>query len=107
MHGSRSTLYLQYDFDKDDDSKDDDDDNDDEDDYSCNSVNFQARTSRFCIEVDLHKTYNMILIKMMIMTMMMIIMMKMMKIIIALTQAIFKLGPPDFTWKYIHIIPRI
>ena len=26
---------------------------DDEDDYRCNSVNFQARTSRFCMEVDL------------------------------------------------------
>ena len=64
-HGCRSTLYLQYDFDKDDDNDDDDnddDDNDDEDDedhYSCNSVNFQARTSRFCMEVDLHNTYNM------------------------------------------------
>ena len=34
---------------------DDDDDfgDDDEDEYSCNSVNFQARTSRFCMEVDL------------------------------------------------------
>ena len=31
----------------------DNDDNDDGDDYSCNSVNFQARTSRFCMEVDL------------------------------------------------------
>ena len=34
---------------------DDDDDfgDDDEDDYSYNSVNLQARTSRFCMEVDL------------------------------------------------------
>ena len=63
------------------------DGDDDEDEYSCNSVNFQAR---FCIEVDLHNTYNMILMKMMIMTMMM-----MMKMIIALTQSIFELGPPD------------
>ena len=47
--------------------------------------------------VDLHNTYNMILIKMMIMMlMMMIMMMKMMKIIIAVTQSIYKLGPPDF-----------
>ena len=39
----------------------------------------------------------MILIKMMIMTMMMMIMMmKMMKIIIAVTQSIYKLGLPDF-----------
>ena len=45
------------------------------------------------MEVDLHNTYNMILIKMIILTMMMMIMM--MKMIIALTQSIFKLGPPD------------
>ena len=32
---------------------DDDFGDDDEDEYSCNSVNFQARTSRFCMEVDL------------------------------------------------------
>ena len=52
------------------------------------------------MEVDIHNTYNMILIKMMIMTlMMMIMMMKMMKIIIAVTQSIYKLGPPDFAWK--------
>ena len=31
----------------------DGDGDDDEDEYSCNSVNFQARTSRFCMEVDL------------------------------------------------------
>ena len=50
----------------------------------------------------------MVLMKIMIMTMMMMIMMmKMMKMIIDLTQAILKLGPPDFAWKYIHIIPRI
>jgi len=36
---------------------------------------------------------------MMIMTMMMIMMMKMRKKIIAVTQSIFKLGPPDFAWK--------
>ena len=71
---------------------DDDFGDDDEDEYRCNSVNFQARTSRFCMEVDLHNTYNMILINMIILTMMMIMMMKM---IIALTQSIFKLGPPD------------
>ena len=84
MHGSRSTSYLQYYFDKDDDN--DDDDNDDEDHYSCNSVNFQARTSRFHMGVYLHYTYNMILINMMIMMMMMMIMM--MKIINAVTQSI-------------------
>ena len=51
------------------------------------------------MEVDLHNTYNMILIKMMIMTMMMIMKMKMIKMIIALPQLIFKLVPPDFAWK--------
>ena len=56
------------------------------------------------MEVDLHNTYNMILIKMMIMTMMMIMMLK---IIIALIQAIFKLLPPNFVRKYIYIIPTI
>ena len=54
MHGSRSTLYLQYDFDKDDNIDNDDDDNDDKDDYSCNSVNFKVRTSRFCMELVLN-----------------------------------------------------
>ena len=47
-----------------------------------------------------HDTHNMILINMMIMRMMMMIMMmKMMRMIIALTQPIFKLGPPDFSRK--------
>ena len=54
---------------------DDDDDEDDEDDYSFNSVNFQARTSRFCLEVDLDKMCHMMLMKIM-----------MIKIIIALIQ---------------------
>ena len=31
-----------------------DHDNDDKDDYSCNSVNFKVRTSRFCMELDLY-----------------------------------------------------
>ena len=57
-------------------------------------VNFQARTSRFCMEVYLDNTYIMMLMKMMMMTRIMIIMM--MKMIIAVTQSIFKLGPPDF-----------
>ena len=35
------------------DDGDDDFGDGDEDEYSCNSVNFQARTSRFCMEVDL------------------------------------------------------
>ena len=30
-----------------------DDDDDDNDDYSCNSVNFKVRPSRFCRELDL------------------------------------------------------
>ena len=33
---------------------DDDHDNDDKDDYSCNSVNFKVRTSRFCMELDIN-----------------------------------------------------
>ena len=34
---------------------DDDDDKDDIDHYSCNSVNFQVRTSGLCMKVDLEK----------------------------------------------------
>ena len=41
----------------------------------------------------------MMMTMMTMMTMMMIMMMKMRKKIIALTQSIFKLGPPDFAWK--------
>ena len=37
--------------------------------------------------------------KMMIMTMIMIIIKKMMKMIIAVTHSIFKLGAPDFAWE--------
>ena len=44
---------------------------DDEDDYRCNSVNFQARTSRFCMEVDLDNIYNMMMVMMMMMKIMM------------------------------------
>ena len=35
-----------------DDNDNDDDNDDDDDDYSCNSVNFQARTSKFCMELE-------------------------------------------------------
>ena len=45
------------------------------------------------MEVNLDDTYNMMMI---MMTVMMIMMMMM---IIAVTQSIFKLGPPDFAWK--------
>ena len=47
--------YLIDDDDDDDDIIDDDDDEDknDNDDFSFNSVNFQVRTSRFCMKVDL------------------------------------------------------
>ena len=39
-------------YDEDDHDEDDhDDDSDDQDDYSSNSVNFQARTSKFCMDV--------------------------------------------------------
>ena len=44
---------MPYDVDEGDDNDNDDYNNDDEDDYSSNSVNFQARTSRFCMKVDL------------------------------------------------------
>ena len=42
-----------------------DGDNDDNvsdivDDYSCNSVNFEDRTSRFCMELDLYHTFDML-----------------------------------------------
>ena len=37
------------------------DDNDVGDDYSCNSVNFQDRTFRFCMEVDLDHTFDMLM----------------------------------------------
>ena len=40
---------------------DDDFGHDDEDEYTCNSVNFQARTSRFCMEVDLDQTFDMLM----------------------------------------------
>ena len=64
---------------------------DDEDEYRCNSVNFQARTSRFCMEVDLDNIEQMMMIMM----------------IIAVIQSIFKLGPLDFAWNQIQIIPLI
>ena len=49
------------------------------------------------MEVDLDNIRYIMLMMMTIMMMMMMIMM--MKIIIAVTQSIFKLGPPDFAWK--------
>ena len=53
-------------------------------------------TSRFCMEVNLDITYNMLMMMMMMIIIMIIIMMMM---IIAVTQSISKLGPPDFVWK--------
>ena len=50
--GSREE-YLIDDDDDDDIIDDDDEDKNDNDDFSCNSVNFQVRTSRFCMEIDL------------------------------------------------------
>ena len=70
---------MPYDVDED----DEDDGNDDKDDYSSNSVNFQSRTSRFCMKVCLDNSYNMMIMKMMIIVMM--------KIIIALSQSICKI----------------
>ena len=48
--------YCHDDDDDDDDNDDDDDDNDGDynDDYSCNSFNFQVRTSRFCMRLYLN-----------------------------------------------------
>ena len=99
MHGSRSGLYLPYDLDEADDNEDIDDNNDDEDDYSSNSVNFQARTSRFGKKVCLDNTYNLMIMKVTIMILMMMMMLMMIKMIIAVSQSIFKLGPPYFAWK--------
>ena len=46
------TIFNEYLINNDDfDNDDDDDDEDDKDHYSCNSVNFQMRTSKFCMEV--------------------------------------------------------
>ena len=52
LHESGSREYLIHNGDDDDENDNDDDDNDD---YSCNSVNFQVRTSRFWMEIDPHK----------------------------------------------------
>ena len=46
-----------------------------------------ARISRFCMEVYLDNTYNMMTIMMMMM------------MIIDVAQSIFKLGPSDFAWN--------
>ena len=52
------------------------------------------------MKVCLDNTYNMIIIKRMIMILMLMIMMiVIMKMIIALSQSIFKLGRPDVAWK--------
>ena len=53
-----------------------------------NSVNLNARTSRFCMEVDLDDIYQIMFMMMMIMMMMMIIMM--IKKIRVVTQSILK-----------------
>ena len=85
MHGSRSRSYLWY-------VDDDNNDNgDDDDDYSYNSLSFQTRAPRFCMEVDLEHTCDMIMI--------MIIMIIMVMMIIAVNQSIFTLGSPDFEWN--------
>ena len=43
----------------------------------------------------------------MMMMIMLMMMMMIIMIIIAVTQSIFKLGPPDFAWKQIQIISNI
>ena len=60
-----------------------------------NSAIFGAKTSRFCMDVNLDNTYNML---MMMMTIIMVMIMIMM-MIIAVTQSISVLGPPHFAWK--------
>ena len=57
MHGNRSRKELLDNAADDDDNDDDNDVNDDDDDYSCNSVNFQARTIRFYIVIDKDSSY--------------------------------------------------
>ena len=44
------------------------------------------------MEVDLDNTYDMMMMKITLMMMIMVM-------IIAVTQSIFKMGPPDFAWK--------
>ena len=53
MYGSGSREEYLIDDDDYDIIDDDDEDKNDNDDFSCNSVNFQVRTSRFCMKVDL------------------------------------------------------
>ena len=61
--------------------------------HNCNNlVNFEARTSRFCMVVDLDNTS--IMVSLMMMVMMMMIMM--MKIKMAITRSILKLWDQDF-----------
>ena len=50
------------------------------------------------MEVDLDNTCHIMMMEMTVIMMIMIMIMIMM-MIIALTQSIFKLGPPDFAWK--------
>ena len=60
QHSRRMIININYDddgYDHDHDDgngNDDDDDDDDKHHYSCNSVNFQMRTFKFCMEVYLH-----------------------------------------------------
>ena len=75
----------------DDDDNDDDDndnDNDNDDDYC-----YKVRTSIFWMEVYLDNTYEMMMMKMTIIMMMMMMS-------LAITQSIFKLGIPDFEWRF-------
>ena len=55
-----------------------------------NSVNLNARTSRFCMEVDLDDIYQIMLLMMIMMMMMMIMMIMMIKKIRVVTQSILK-----------------
>ena len=66
MEVDLDNMYHIYDVDDDNDN-DNDDHNNDEDDYSSNSVNFQDRTSKFCMKVCLDNGYNMMIMKMTIM----------------------------------------
>ena len=59
--------------------------------YGHNSANFEATTSRFCMVIDLNKTY-------MMMMMMLMRMMRMMKMKLIIPWPILKLQPPDCAW---------
>ena len=85
-------------YDDNDDDSDDDNELDDEYQICHNSANFQARSSIFCMVINLDNTSRMVPTMMMIMIMMMMMMNMMMKIKMIKTQLIFEQGTPNFVW---------